>query len=47
LAAVYGLELNAEQSATVIAFVTAGFALYQRTQTAPLPKPDHSLALVA
>lgn len=45
LAAVYGLDLSAQQSAMVIAAVTAGFSLYQRTQTSPVAPAQHSLAL--
>lgn len=39
LAAVYGFELTAEQTAGVLTAVTVVFALWHRTQTAPLARP--------
>lgn len=36
LAAIYGLSLDVEQTGLVVALITSAFALYQRTQVAPL-----------
>lgn len=38
LGAIYGLSLTEEQTGMIVAFITSGFALYQRTQVSPLRK---------
>ncbi len=43
LATFYGFSLSFEQSAALIAFVTVGLSLYQRTQTTPLETPSLSV----
>lgn len=40
LAATYGFDLSLEQSAAVIALITAGLGFFQRTQTSPSPDPS-------
>jgi Na+/H+ antiporter NhaC len=39
LSAVYGFALSVEQTGALLAFVSVGFALFQRTQTSPLNTP--------
>lgn len=36
----YGLNVSPDLTAGIIAVVTAGFALFNRTQTSPLPSPS-------
>ena len=40
LAATYGFDLSLEQSAAVIALITAGLGFFQRTQTSPAANPS-------
>lgn len=40
LATVYGFALTDAQMGAVLAFVSVAFALFQRTQTSPLPEPS-------
>lgn len=40
LATVYGFSLTDAQMGALLAFVSVVFALFQRTQTSPLPEPS-------
>lgn len=39
LGVIYGLHISTEQTGMVVAFITAAFALFHRTQTSPVPVP--------
>lgn len=40
LATVYGLSLTVEQTGALIAVITVGFGMFQRTQSSPLLHPN-------
>lgn len=42
--AIYGLALNTEQTGALVAFITVGIGLFQRTQAAPLGQGNFDLA---
>lgn len=44
LGVIYGLHISTEQTGMVVAFITAAFALFHRTQTSPTAEGSFKLA---